>query len=224
MQISDEHPILAVIGQGVLPAMANILSSTSATYAQPVLTAEPPMVFIKPRAAFIGSILIHRGAPGNWTGFTIDNSSRGVGGSIPGLGSLGAADYFIAHFDAAKPRIGYGLFVQDGVAKACYSSNDIPVKLLGGSVSGGWGGSTGFSTTTGYYYAGYRHAWIGGSDSYILANSIWGGTHNTGVSFPFMSSGFKQGDRSFVYAYADASDSALGGPPINGRTFFAAVI
>lgn len=157
LQIDQDYPCMHWVGSGSYAFVANT-DPTVVTYATPINSPQPPVVFIKPDGAHIAQSFKHLGSAGNWTGFSIsiyaDSGFSGVVRSglykvaamyLPGLGS-------------------WGLRVFDSSSRVVFDSNRELVSLI-----------SGIQTLT---KIGYNGSYLGNSTT-----DTWAGTYVKGSYF-----------------------------------------
>lgn len=110
VQIDSEAPRLCVLTRGTYSGV----NTANATFARPVTSVDPPLVFVRPDAGAIQVPLSvwFTGGPGNWTGFSIKASN--VQNTMSGV-------YFVAAW-ASMGTAAYGMRIWDGNGGLVYDS------------------------------------------------------------------------------------------------------
>ena len=127
--ISSSYKVLVFSERGLFQITSKYSDgegSGEVTFAKPVLTQEPPQVFVRYINGRHGALALYttlRGAAGNWTGFKV--TSAVAGGSAQQNYSM---EHVICKYSDKPSTDVYGLEVYDEQGKIAFTSSDRIVK------------------------------------------------------------------------------------------------
>ena len=216
--IDSEYPVLMVAASGRYTAgqiSAGNYAVPTVTFASPITSVEPPLIFLNPDNAGVYQFLSLRGSPGNWTGFILDPRGN------PYSGSNVSGRYMVGVFYNPTASGGWGMKLFDAAGTPLYHTESNIIHLTRLPTNTGWypGGAGYYSA--GAYFTGYRLAWTGNSEDYFLATSLIGGLQDSGASLLEAPAGFIPGQRGFIQGYSGTLLSTETGSAQTGRTVFA---
>ncbi len=157
VQIDADTPRLSVLSKGNYQGSS---MTVTVSFPQPITTAEPPCVFIRPSTRtgtelyYAMSIL---GSSGNWTGFRISSQN---------VAYLPAGKWFAAVF-APTASATYGLRIWNGAGARVYDSGAAPAVVTNVVQSWSYVGAVSGSLA-GHYY--WRAAYTVAEDEYVMIN------------------------------------------------------
>lgn len=143
VQIDSEKPRLCRVYSGSYSAPSSYTATV--VFPAPITTQEPPCIFIRPSTTSSTELyrrLLINGAPGNWTGFSVESSN--VTFHPSGL-------WFAAVF-AVVSGSGFGLRIFDAGAALAYDSGAPPVIVTKVSANWTYAGSTTLTLGNAYYW------------------------------------------------------------------------
>ena len=157
MQIDSEAPRLCCLYEGAYSGT----SVVSVTFPSPITTVEPPCVFIRPAqgqgAVMYGSTNIG-GAPGAWTGFSIQlvNNTSSASGT-----------WFAAVF-AATALSSYGMRIWDAAGNPIYDTGSPAVSVSSAASDWPFSGMTQLTIGSAYTYVCQLPRPIGPHDHFMI--------------------------------------------------------
>lgn len=221
-QVGSENRVLSVAANGSYrigkpPDAPVTVTSADITYATPIRTTEPPMVFLNPTDQGMYHTLMNTGGPGNWTGFSF---------KLHLMRPFNSADcsgrWLAATFTSRTQPNEYDIRLRGEAGEQLYVGADNLLVLSGVPSSDGWTGDNNGGQVSGVYWSGFQMNWTGSYDDYFLASTLLGGNNYNGNTSRETPCGFHAGLRSTLNGYMGALVSSEGGVDKNGRTTFAA--
>lgn len=155
--LDSEFARLVVLEKGTWAASGG----ATVTFAKPVTTPEPPLVFVKPTSAGSGMLCfcLVLGTSGNWTGFTFTG--------VVGQASYGS--WFSAAFKST-PTARYGFRIWDGSGKLLFDSGTPCAQFTKTLTSWTYLGAT--QTSQGVYRLSWTAPYAINGGDYMLLNNI----------------------------------------------------
>lgn len=126
--ISSEYKLLVFSERGTFRITSSNTDTPgygSATFLKPVLSIEPPQIFVRYASGPSSNISIYIrviGSAGNWTGFRV---VAGAGGSVLKNDLI---DFVVCKFSDRVSTDTYGMQLWDAAGNPIYTSSDTPVK------------------------------------------------------------------------------------------------
>ncbi|WP_095118692.1 hypothetical protein [Pseudomonas sp. Irchel s3f10] len=128
--ISSDYKIMVFSERGtfkITSQYTNVEGQGSVNFNKPIMTQEPPQVFVRFVSGVhsdLGIFTILLGAPGNWTGFRVVSAVRGN----PNLQDY-TLEYVSCMYSNLKSTSDYGLELFDYQGNVIYSSSDNVVRF-----------------------------------------------------------------------------------------------
>lgn len=161
LQIDSETPRLCAIHRGTYTAVGS--RTATITFPSPIVTVEPPCIFIRNSETRPGDLydaITITGGSGNWTGFTIRAAN---------LDWRPTGKWFAAVFAAAGVS-DYGMQIWSASGALIYDTGTVPVVVTKANQTWTYQGKTTFPTLGAGYY--FRNEAVGSllSDEYFMVN------------------------------------------------------
>lgn len=166
VQLDSEYGVLNVLAEGSYAGYGSTSGAgTLITFAAPVTTQAPPLMFLNPDMAAVNagrvdlSLVRPVGTPGNWTGFRV----RGRNVQYAHTGK-----YFAAGMRPDLSEDSFGLRLWNGSREKTFDSGQKMARLIG--PAGVWTYKGSFTTTTGLLAQGWKTPWLFGDDAYFMVS------------------------------------------------------
>lgn len=189
--IDDEHSLFHVMSSGSYAAAAPNIKGCwiYVTYTSSINSPRPPLIFISPDGAGVYYPVLHSGAAGAWTGFSVY-----FAGDYPteGLAYSGKYCACVANPPASG---GYGMQVFDKAGQVVFDSNYKVMRFVGGEQS--WTSKYYLDMSFFFRVWVYSLPWKFGRDSYFLMNMYQQG-FLSGMSLSSVSVGFPTASRETI--------------------------
>ncbi|MGH8382639.1 hypothetical protein [Pseudomonas sp.] len=157
LQIDSDMPRLCVVHRGSYSG----ISGFTVNFPQPVTSAEPPCIFIRPAMGesnvMYGSMNI-LGSPGAWTGFSV---------ALSNITHTTSGTWFAAVFQATTTAT-YGMRIWDSSGKAIYDTGSPPVSVSMGAHAWSYVGLTPLAIGNAYTWACSLPRAIGPYDHFMI--------------------------------------------------------
>ncbi|TDV44389.1 hypothetical protein EC919_11461 [Pseudomonas graminis] len=222
VQVTSENRVLSVVGSGNYrigkPSDASITISTAViTYAAPITTIEPPLIFLNPTNQGMYHTLLHAGGAGNWTGFAFKLMLMS-----PFNSSDCSGRWLVATFTSKSVPNKYDLRLRNAATEQIFVGSDNLLIMTGVPSNEGWTQDGRAGSVSGINWTGYQTAWTGSYEDYFLASTLLGGKNYNGNTSRETPCGFHAGVRGTLNGYMGALAGTEIGTDKNGRTTFAA--
>lgn len=221
VQIDNSNKAMRVADSGSFAlgrrGPGDYILSGRGTFKSPVTTSEEPYVFLRSDTGMMVCNYRVLGAPGAWTGFTVDGW---FGGSFNSL-------YYTVKWMVGTPTASsssledYGIRIRNEASEVTFNSNDNLILLSGGPPSSDRFKVAGSDVVTGpTLWSSFQMPWTGSFDDYFLASSLLPPFFD-GYNTYENPAGFLVGNRSVLQAYSGSQISSTNASGVNGRTVFA---
>lgn len=161
--IDDVYPVLRLAWTGYAAA------DTEVAFPQPVTTAEPPYLFIRPSDYSVFLLCVSfRGGPGYWTGFRIQSCAGAGFNHGAGGRNYGGWNYMVALWDNTPSSERFGMRVWDGGGRLLFDAGHRTVELL--YQGNNWGYAGNFNSGSWTYMQHSMAAPFSDPEVYLLAN------------------------------------------------------
>jgi hypothetical protein len=127
--ISSEYKVMVFSERGTFRIISQYTDTEgygAVAFIRPVLTQEPPQVFVRHVSGVHPSLGIYTtmlGGPGNWTGFRVTSAVRGN----PNLQNYSMEYVSCKYADQPSPQL-YGMEIRDSSGKIVFTSSDRVVR------------------------------------------------------------------------------------------------